>query len=72
MVLRLRRMPEIVALRIRPSTTLLVVNADRDDVGETTGPDASESDRRRQALDQMVDIAHDAGIWGNASPKRTR
>ena len=62
-----------MALPIWPSTTLLVVNPDLDDEGETIGPDASESDRRRQALDRMVEIADEAGMYEQtASPKRTR
>jgi len=41
---------ETVASRPWPSTTLLVVNA-------------SELDRRRQALDRMVEIADEAGMY---------
>lgn len=41
--------------------------------GESTSPDVSESDRRRQALDRMVEIADEAGMYEQtASPKRTR
>ena len=48
----------------------LVVNIDRH---ETRSPDASESDRRRRALDRMVEIAEEAGMHEQtASPKRTR
>jgi len=62
-----------VALPTWPGTTLLVVNPDRNDDGETMSPDASESDRRRKALDRMVEIADDAGMYERtASPKRTR
>ena len=62
-----------MALPTWPSTTLLVVNPDRDDDGETMSPDASESDLRRQALDRMVEVADDAGMYErNALPKRTR
>ena len=62
-----------MALTIWPSTTLLVVNPDRNDDGETMSSDASESDRRRQALDRMVEIADEAGMYEQtASPKRTR
>ena len=62
-----------MALPIWPSTTLLVVNPDRDDDGETLRPDASESERRRQALDRMVEIVNEAGMYEQtASPKRTR
>jgi len=58
---------------IWPSTTLLVVNPDRDDDGDTTSTGASESDRRRQALNRMVEIADEAGMYEQtASPKRTR
>jgi hypothetical protein len=52
---------------------LLVVNPDRDDDGETMSPDAAESNGRRQALDRMVEIADEAGMYEQtASPKRTR
>jgi len=52
---------------------LLVVDPDRDNDGEATSTDASESDRHRQALDRMVEIADEAGMYEQtASPKRTR
>lgn len=63
---------EIVALRIWPSTTLRFVNPGDDD-GEATSAGDSEPDRRRQALDRMVEIADEAGMYERtASPKRTR
>jgi len=73
MILRSAECREIEALPLRPRITLLVVNPGDDDDDETMSPDASESDRRRQALDQMVEIADEAGMYERtASPKRTR
>ncbi|MEO6124266.1 MAG: hypothetical protein ABIR32_11200 [Ilumatobacteraceae bacterium] len=49
------------------------MNPDRDDDGETMSPDAAEWNLRRRALDRMVEVADEAGMYERtASPKRTR
>ena len=56
-------------MRTWPRTILPTVNPGDDEDGESASPDVSESDRRRKALDRMVEIADEAGMYDRTASR---